>query len=163
MLYSMMAFCAMSILLTKLKAIDSAIAIILALLGSVTGGAGYVSVIASAFMGALSGSGSGNVMATGAITIPAMKRFGFPAELAANIESNASYLGNMIPPSGNTTAALGALTGMAAYGEGFITQAEFWIFLWSCSMWFTLQRLLMVLPSARCTRSCPLQRRICQA
>ena len=125
LLYSMTAFCAMSILLTKTKVIDSAIAVILALLGRVTGGAGYVSVVASSFMGALSGSGPGNVMATGSITIPAMKKSGFPAELAANIESNASYLGNMIPPSGNITAALGALTGMAAYGEGYISQAEF--------------------------------------
>lgn len=144
LLYSMTAFCAMSIILTKTKVIDSAIAVILALLGRVTGGAGYVSVVASSFMGALSGSGPGNVMATGAITIPAMKKSGFPAELAANIESNASYLGNMIPPSGNITAALGALTGMAAYGEEYISQAEFWIVLWGCSLWFIIQRLLMV-------------------
>lgn len=144
LLYSMTAFCAMSILLTKTKVIDSAIAVILSVLGRVTGGAGYVSVVASAFMGALSGSGPGNVMATGTITIPAMKKSGFPPELAANIESNASYLGNMIPPSGNITAALGALTGMAAYGEGYISQAEFWIVLWGCSLWFILQRLLMV-------------------
>lgn len=144
LLYSMTAFCAMSIILTKTKVIDSAIAVILSLLGRLTGGAGYVSVVASAFMGALSGSGPGNVMATGSITIPAMKRSGFPAELAANIESNSSYLGNMIPPSGNITAALGALTGMAAYGEGYISQAEFWIVLWGCSLWFIIQRIIMV-------------------
>lgn len=82
LLYSMTAFVAMSIILTKTKIIDSCVAIILSLLGRVTGGAGYVSVIASAFMGALSGSGPGNVMATGAITIPAMEKSGFPAELA---------------------------------------------------------------------------------
>ena len=144
LLYSMTAFCAMSIILTKTKVIDSAIAVILALLGRVTGGAGYVSVVASAFMGALSGSGPGNVMATGSITIPAMKRSGFPPELAANIESNSSYLGNMIPPSGNITAALGALTGLVAYGEDYITQGQFWIVLWGCSLWFILQRLIMV-------------------
>ncbi len=144
LLYSMTAFCAMSILLTETKVIDSAIAVILAVLGRVTGGAGFVSVIASSFMGALSGSGPGNVMATGSITIPAMKKSGFPPELAANIESNASYLGNMIPPSGNITAALGALTGMAVYGENYISQAEFWIVLWGCSLWFILQRLIMV-------------------
>ena len=61
LLYSMTAFCAMSVLLTKTKVIDSAIAVILALLGRVTGGAGYVSVVASAFMGALSGSGPGTL------------------------------------------------------------------------------------------------------
>ena len=144
LLYSMTAFVAMSIILTKTKIIDSSIAVILALLGRVTGGAGYVSVVASAFMGALSGSGPGNVMATGSITIPAMKRSGFPAELAANIESNASYLGNMIPPSGNIVAALGALTGMAAYGEDYISQGAFWIVMWGCSIWFILQRLLTV-------------------
>ncbi|MCQ2432593.1 MAG: cell wall hydrolase, partial [Clostridia bacterium] len=42
LLYSMVAFVAMSILLTKTKIIDSSIAVILALLGRVTGGAGYV-------------------------------------------------------------------------------------------------------------------------
>ena len=144
LLYAMTAFCAMSILLTKTRVIESAISVILAVLGPVTGGAGYVAVVTSSFMGALSGSGPGNVMATGSITIPAMKKSGFPAELAANIESNSSYLGNMIPPSGNITAALGALTGMAAYGEGYISQAEFWIVLWGCSLWFILQRLFMV-------------------
>lgn len=144
LLYSMTAFVAMSIILTKTQIIDSAIAVILALLGRVTGGAGYVSVVASSFMGALSGSGPGNVMATGSITIPAMKRSGFPAELAANIESNASYLGNMIPPSGNIVAALGALTGLSAYGEDYISQGQFWIVMWGCSIWFILQRLLTV-------------------
>ena len=66
LLYSMVAFVAMSILLTKTKVIDSCIAVILSLIGRVTGGAGYTAIIASAFMGALSGSGPGNVMATGA-------------------------------------------------------------------------------------------------
>lgn len=142
LLYSMTAFVAMSIILTKTKIIDSAIAVILALLGRVTGGAGYVSVVASSFMGALSGSGPGNVMATGSITIPAMKRSGFPAELAANIESNASYLGNMIPPSGNIVAALGALCGIAGYAD--FSQGQFWIVMWGCALWFILQRLITV-------------------
>lgn len=142
LLYSMVAFVAMSVVLTKTKIIDSCIAIILSLLGRISGGAGYAAVIASAFMGALSGSGPGNVMATGAITIPAMKKSGFPAELAANIESNASYLGNMIPPSSNIVAALGAFA--ALYPDTEITTGKFWIILWGISVWFVLQRLLMV-------------------
>ena len=73
LLYSMVAFVSMSILLTKTKIIDSCIAVILSLIGRIRGGAGYTAVVASSFMGALSGSGPGNVMATGAITIPAMK------------------------------------------------------------------------------------------
>ncbi len=142
LLYSMVAFVAMSILLTKTKIIDSCIAVILSLIGRVTGGAGYAAVIASSFMGALSGSGPGNVMATGTITIPAMKRTGFPAELAANIESNASYMGNMIPPSSNIVAALGAFT--ALYPQLNMTTGQFWIVLWGISLWFILQRLVMV-------------------
>lgn len=142
LLYSMTAFVAMSIILTKTKVIDSCIAIILSLLGRVTGGAGYVSVVASSFMGALSGSGPGNVMATGTITIPAMKRSGFPPELAANIESNSSYMGNMIPPSSNIVAAMGAFT--ALYPETNLSTGQFWIILWGVSLWFIIQRLLMV-------------------
>lgn len=145
LLYSMVAFVAMSILLTKTKIVDSCIAVILSLIGRIRGGAGYTAIVASAFMGALSGSGPGNVMATGTLTIPAMKRSGFPAELAANIESNASYLGNMIPPSSNIVAAMAAFTTFAA-GAGIadVTQGQFWIVLWGISFWFIAQRLIMV-------------------
>lgn len=142
LLYSMVAFVAMSILMTKTKIIDSCIAVILSLIGRIRGGAGYAAVIASAFMGALSGSGPGNVMATGAITIPAMKRSGFPAELAANVESNASYMGNMIPPSSNIVAAMGAFAALYPHIE--ITTGQFWIVLWGISLWFVLQRIVMI-------------------
>ena len=142
LLYSMTAFVAMSIVLSKTKIIDGAVAIILSLFGRLPGGAGYASVVASSFMGALSGSGPGNVMATGTITIPAMKRSGFPAELAANVESNASYLGNMIPPSSNIVAALGAY--MALYPDSGMTTGQFWVILWGVSLWFVLEKLLIV-------------------
>ena len=145
LLYSMVAFVAMSILLGKTKIVDSCIAVILSLIGRIRGGAGYTAVIASAFMGALSGSGPGNVMATGSLTIPAMKRTGFPAELAANIESNASYMGNMIPPSSNIVAAMAAYTTFAA-GAGLaeVSQGQFWIVLWGISLWFIAQRVIIV-------------------
>ncbi len=142
LMYSMVAFVAMSQLMTKTKVVDSCIAIILSLLGRVTGGAGYVSVVASSFMGALSGSGPGNVMATGVITIPAMKKSGFPAELAANVESTSSYLGNMIPPSSNIVAAMGAFT--ALYPAMDISTGQFWMVLWGIALWFVLQRVLTV-------------------
>ena len=142
LIYSMVVFVAMSIVLTKTKIIDGAVAIILSLLGRITGGAGYVSVVASTFMGALSGSGPGNVMATGAITIPAMKKSGFPPELAANIESTSSYLGNMIPPSSNIVAALGAFAAVFPFVE--LSTGQFWIVCWGCSIWFIIQRLITV-------------------
>ncbi len=142
LMYSMVAFVAMSQLLTKTKVVDSCIAIILSVLGRITGGAGYVSVVASSFMGALSGSGPGNVMSTGVITIPAMKKSGFPPELAANIESTSSYMGNMIPPSSNIVAAMGAFT--ALYPALDISQGQFWLVLWGIALWFILQRVLTV-------------------
>ena len=142
LLYSMTAFVAMSIILTKTKVIDGCINIILALLGRIPGGAGYVSIIASSFMGALSGSGPGNIMATGTMTIPAMKKTGFPAELAANIESNGSYMGNMIPPSSNIVAALGAFT--ALYPQIDMSVGQFWVILWGISIWFIAQRMFMI-------------------
>ena len=141
-LYFMTAFVAMSIILTKTGVINGAVEIILALLGRITGGAGYVAVAASSFMGALSGSGPGNVMATGTITIPAMKKSGFPAELAANIESTSSCLGNMIPPATMIVAALGIVQDM--YPEKNISTGQYWIACWGCSLWFILLRFIMV-------------------
>ena len=146
LLYSMIVFICMSAIMTKTKIIDGAVNLILALLGKLPGGAGYAALAASSFMGALSGSGPGNVMSTGVITIKAMKESGYPAELAANIESNASYLGNMIPPSSNIVAALGALTTFWAMQgvEDTMAIGSFWIVCWGCSLWFILSKLLMV-------------------
>lgn len=142
LLYSMTVFIALSLVLSRTGIIDDAVNIILSLTGHIAGGAGYAAVIASSFMGALSGSGAGNVMTTGTITIPAMKKSGFPPELAANIESASSCLGNMIPPSANIMAALGAFT--ALYPESEITSGQFWLVCWGCSLWFILQRLVTV-------------------
>ena len=142
LIFSMISFVAMSQILTKTKVIDNCVQIILAIAGRIPGGAGYASVIASSFMGALSGSGPGNVMATGSITIPAMKKSGFPPELAANIESASSYLGNMIPPSANIVAALGAY--MALYPDSGMTTGHFWIACWGVSLWFILSRIVQV-------------------
>ena len=142
LLYSMVVFVAMSVLLTKTNVVDGAVEIILSVLGRIPGGPGYVSLVASSFMGALSGSGPGNVMATGAITIPTMKKAGFPPELAANIESACSYMGNMIPPSSNIVAALGAF--MALYPQTELSIGQFWIVCWGCSIWMIIQRAITI-------------------
>lgn len=146
LLYSMIVFMGMSAIMAKTKIINGAVNFILAILGKIPGGAGYAAVVSSSFMGALSGSGPGNVMSTGVVTIPAMKESGFPAELAANTVSNASYLGNMIPPSANIVAALGALTAFWASNgmNNEISIGSFWIVCWGCSLWFILLKLVMV-------------------
>lgn len=66
--------------------------------GRLTGGAGKVSVISSALFGSISGSASANVASTGAITLPAMTRLGYPKRLAAGIEAVASSGGQIMPP-----------------------------------------------------------------
>ncbi len=144
LLYSMIVFLCMSVIMSKTKIIDGVVNLILALLGRIPGGAGYAAVAASSFMGALSGSGPGNVMSTGVITIKAMKDSGYPPELAANVESNASYLGNMIPPSANIVAALGALSAFwAANGiDNTMSIGSFWVVCWGCSLWFILLKFL---------------------
>ena len=66
--------------------------------GRLRGGAGKVSVIASALFGSISGSASANVASTGAVTIPAMIRMGYPRRIAAAVEAVASSGGQIMPP-----------------------------------------------------------------
>ncbi|WP_347918561.1 TRAP transporter fused permease subunit [Paracoccus marcusii] len=66
--------------------------------GQLRGGAGKVSVIASALFGSISGSASANVASTGAVTIPAMIRMGYPRRIAGAVEAVASSGGQIMPP-----------------------------------------------------------------
>ncbi len=66
--------------------------------GRLRGGAAKVSVISSALFGSISGSASANVASTGAITLPAMTRLGYPKRLAAGVEAVASSGGQIMPP-----------------------------------------------------------------
>lgn len=69
-----------------------------ALVGTTRGGPAKVAVIASGLFGSMSGSVISNVVTTGSITIPTMKRIGYPATYAAAIESCASTGGVLMPP-----------------------------------------------------------------
>lgn len=66
--------------------------------GRLKGGAAKVSVISSALFGSISGSASANVASTGAITLPAMTRLGYPKRLAGAVEAVASSGGQIMPP-----------------------------------------------------------------
>jgi len=81
-----------------------------AILGRVRGGPAKVSVIASAFFGSLSGSIFSNVVGTGSITIPTMKRVGYPAHYAGAIEACASTGGVIMPPVMGAIAFVMAVT-----------------------------------------------------
>jgi len=69
-----------------------------AVAGRMVGGPGLVAVLASGLMGTISGSAVANTASTGVITIPLMKRAGFPAKFAAGVESAASTGGQLMPP-----------------------------------------------------------------
>lgn len=68
------------------------------LAGRFVGGAGMVAVVGSGLMGSVSGSAVANVVSTGVITIPMMKRSGFPAQFAAGVEAASSTGGALMPP-----------------------------------------------------------------
>ncbi|NVM23734.1 MAG: TRAP transporter large permease subunit, partial [Desulfobacterales bacterium] len=70
----------------------------LALLGRFRGGPAKVAVLSSGFFGSLSGSIFANIVATGSVTIPTMKRTGYPSHYAAAIEACASTGGVLMPP-----------------------------------------------------------------
>lgn len=66
--------------------------------GAATGGPAKVSVISSALCGMVSGSSVGNTVTTGSITIPLMKKTGFPGEFAGAVEAASSTGGQIMPP-----------------------------------------------------------------
>lgn len=66
--------------------------------GRLRGGAAKISVLSSALFGSISGSASANVASTGAVTLPAMTRLGYPKALAAATEAVASSGGQIMPP-----------------------------------------------------------------
>ncbi|ARB45373.1 TRAP transporter permease [Alloalcanivorax xenomutans] len=69
-----------------------------ALMGSRRGGPAKVSILSSGFFGSLSGSAVSNVLSTGPMTIPTMKRYGYPGTYAAAVEACASTGGTIMPP-----------------------------------------------------------------
>ncbi len=68
------------------------------LAGKYTGGPAKVSVVSSAFFGTISGSSVANTVSTGALTIPNMKRLGYPGRFAGGVEAAASAGGQITPP-----------------------------------------------------------------
>ncbi len=66
--------------------------------GKVIGGPGFIAVLASGLMGSVSGSSVANTVSTGVITIPMMKKAGFPSRFAAGVEAAASTGGQLMPP-----------------------------------------------------------------
>jgi TRAP transporter 4TM/12TM fusion protein len=74
------------------------------LLGKTRGGPAKVAIVASGLMGSMSGSVITNVLTTGQLTIPAMKKSGIQSKMAAAVEACASTGGVLLPPIMGSTA-----------------------------------------------------------
>lgn len=69
-----------------------------AMAGSKRGGPAKVAIFASGLMGMINGTSAGNVVATGSLTIPLMKKVGYRGQTAAAVEAAASSGGQIMPP-----------------------------------------------------------------
>jgi TRAP transporter 4TM/12TM fusion protein len=86
-------------------------------MGHRRGGPAKVAILASSLFGTLSGSTVANVMSTGVVTIPMMKKSGWPARHAAAIEAVASNGGQIAPPVMGATAFIIAEFLQISYAE----------------------------------------------
>jgi TRAP transporter 4TM/12TM fusion protein len=89
----------------------------LAAMGRYRGGSAKVAILSSSLFGTVSGSAVSNVVVDGAITIPMMKRTGYPSHLAAATEAVASTGGQIMPPVMGVAAFLIAEFLNVPYGE----------------------------------------------
>ncbi|MGE7185495.1 TRAP transporter large permease subunit [Peribacillus sp. NPDC006672] len=135
--YTIFAFMIIAVIFDATKVVNSIVQLMLAVVGRFRGGAGYVALLASTFMASLSGTGPGNVAATGVFTIPMMKRSGFPPHLAATVEMSASMLGNIIPPAGIILLTYGIIEETI---PGAVTLSAWMIAAYSIGAWFFIQR-----------------------
>ncbi|PHQ14718.1 C4-dicarboxylate ABC transporter [Marinobacter profundi] len=88
-----------------------------ALMGRSRGGPAKVSVLSSGILGSLSGSVISNILTTGPITIPTMKKTGYPAHYAGAVEACASTGGTLMPPVMGAVAFIMASFLGVAYAE----------------------------------------------
>ena len=125
-LFAALSFVFMAYLMGTTGVIERLVKILNSVLGKLPGGPAYVSTIASALFGMVSGSGSGNASAVGSITIPWMRETGWTKEDAAAIVAGNAGLGIAFPPSSSMFLLLGMpaisaeLTSSGLYGPLFL-------------------------------------------
>ncbi len=92
------AFVLFGIVYLRVGGGDTLMDLAYALMGTVRGGPAKVAVIASSLFGTISGSAVANVTAVGMITIPLMKKTGYPSYFAGAVEAAAGTGGQIMPP-----------------------------------------------------------------
>ena len=103
--------------------------------GRTFGGPAKVCALSSAMFGTVTGSAVANVMATGSITIPTMKRLRYPPDFAGAVEAVASSAGQLTPPVMGAGAFIMAeflnipytQIAVAAMGPAFLYYLAIWL------------------------------------
>lgn len=83
-----------------------------ALVGWMTGGLSYVSILTGMLLGGISGSGSADTAALGSIMVPAMEKSGYPKDFSSALQAASGSIGVIIPPS-ITMIVLGSITSVS--------------------------------------------------
>lgn len=139
-LYASIAFVFMAYVIDKTAVIASLIKILNSLLGRLPGGAAYVDTMASAVMGTLAGSNSGNTATTGSITAPWMVKSNFSKERTATIVAGNGGLGAALPPSASMFIMLGFAPIAAVVSEG-----DLYIALFIAGTYQVIYRILLII------------------
>lgn len=137
--FAILAFVYMAYVMEKTQTIQRLIHILEGLLGQLAGGAAYVSVIASALFGMVSGSGTGNASTVGSITIPWMVGTGWSKERATAIVAGNAGLGIVFPPS----SSMFLLLGMPVIAAE-LTSGDLYLTLLGAALIVLLYRLILV-------------------
>ncbi|MEE1597435.1 TRAP transporter large permease subunit [Acidaminococcus fermentans] len=132
-------FVGMAALMEETNIIGRLIDILNSVLGRIKGGPAYVSVLASALMGLISGSTAANAATVGSITIPWMMETGWDKDTAAIINSGNAGLGVSLPPSTSMFLMLG-FADVAA----FVTTGQVYLAVLTAGIYGIIYRLLIV-------------------
>lgn len=139
-LYASIAFVFMAYVIDYTAIIMSLVKILNSLFGRLPGGAAYVDTFASAVMGTLSGSNSGNTATTGSITAPWMVQSSFTPERTATIVAGNGGLGAALPPSASMFIMLGFAPVAAVVSEG-----DLYIALFVSGVYQVIYRLFLIM------------------
>jgi len=91
-------FILFGVLATRIGLGQLFIDIAMVIAGKYSGGPAKVAIFSSAFLGTISGSSIANTVTTGSLTIPAMKKVGYPPHFSGAVEATASTGGQITPP-----------------------------------------------------------------
>ena len=121
----------------------------IALAGGSPGGSAKVAVLASGLMGTISGSGTANVMTTGSVTIPIMKKSGYAGYFAGAVVAVASTGGQFMPPVlGAAAFILSAFSGVPILQVMKFAIIPAILFYWALFVSVHLEALRLKLPVA---------------